>query len=86
MQLYEYRTINEVSLFDYLNKVIEASKEGFVLSDTNEYFPQNLFSIYTVTMLKPYGEVKEKENKQVQLEPDLEVKPAAKKTTKKVVE
>lgn len=74
MELFEYRSIQEPSLFDYLNKVIEASKDGYTLSEDNDKFPQNLFTVYTVTMVKPYGKPKE-----VQEE---EVKTAVKRTKK----
>lgn len=46
-------TLNIVgTLWDVLQEVHAASRDGWELSDKNEYFPRNMFGTYSVTMVK----------------------------------
>ena len=45
--------IVEASLWDFLVSIQDAVKQGYVLSDKNEHFPQGFVSLYTATLVKP---------------------------------
>ena len=45
--------ITEYNIWDYTKAVAEAASRGYVVSDANEYFPQNFLTHMTVTLVKP---------------------------------
>lgn len=55
----------EMSLYDALQKAIDLSKEGYVLSTDTDKYPVQLGSIYCATMVKPVPVEQPKPQKQV---------------------
>ena len=52
-QDFDTLAITEYNIWDYTKAVAEAASRGYVVSDANEYFPQNFLTHITVTMVKP---------------------------------
>jgi hypothetical protein len=52
MQNDNTKPIVATNLYDMLVEVQSAVKQGFVISEKNEYFPQSFIGLYTCTMVK----------------------------------
>ena len=52
MQNENTKSIVATNLYDMLVEVQAAVKQGYVLSDKNEHFPQSFIGLYTCTMVK----------------------------------
>ena len=46
------KSIVATNLYDMLVEVQSAVKQGYVLSDRNEHYPQSFIGLYTCTMVK----------------------------------
>lgn len=44
--------ITAYNLYDFLLEIQNGVKQGYVLSDKNEFFPQGFVSLYTCTLVK----------------------------------
>ena len=52
MQETNTKSIVATNLYDMLLEVQSAVKQGYVLSDRNEHYPQSFIGLYTCTMVK----------------------------------
>ncbi len=52
MQDNNTKSIVATNLWDMLVEVQSAVKQGYVLSDENQYYPQSFIGLYTCTMVK----------------------------------
>lgn len=52
MQYENTKSIVATNLYDMLVEVQSAVKQGFILSDLNEFYPQSFIGLYTCTLVK----------------------------------
>jgi len=63
--------ITEYNIWDYTKAVAEAASRGYVVSDANEYFPQNFLTHITVTMVKPKSKLSGLTPETCQIKPEV---------------